>query len=412
MQKSDPPEASLSFKIRQNMIKTLVIKEGREKSLARRHPWIFSGAVQKEPKGAESGETVEARTAKGEFLCLAAFSPVSQIRARIWSFDSSEKTDVDFFIRRIEAASRLRERTAKISSATRLVNSESDGLPGVIIDRYSDFIVCQFLSAGAEFQKKSIISAIEKLYPQCGIYERSDSSSRKKEGLSLCSGLLKNPEPPELLEIKENGCRFLIDIKNGHKTGFYLDQRDNRRLLGEYSEGKKVLNCFSYTGGFGIPALKGGCSHVTCVDVSESALEISKKNMELNGFAENRYEHVKADVFSFLREMRNSGKQYDLIVLDPPKFAESASQVAKAARGYKDIAMLAFRLLSPGGLLFNFSCSGHIDRDLFQKITADAALDAGRNARITGFMNQAEDHPVALNFPESMYLKGLVCVVD
>lgn len=394
------------------MSKILVIKEGREKSFARRHPWIFSGAVKKEPKDADVGETVEVRSAKGEFMCLAAYSPFSQIRGRIWSFDPSEIIDTDFFIRKIQTAARFRARTEKISSAVRLVNSESDWLPGVIIDRYADFLVCQFLSAGAEFQKKSVISALEKLYPECGIYERSDSSSRKKEGLESFTGLLKSPEPPELIEIEENGCRFLVDIKGGHKTGFYLDQRDNRRILGEYSEGKRVLNCFSYTGGFGISALKAGCSHVTSVDVSESALDISKKNMELNGFEENRYEHIKADVFSFLREMRNTGTTYDVIVLDPPKFAESASQVAKAARGYKDIAMLAFRLLSPGGVLFNFSCSGHMDRDLFQKITADAALDAGRNVRITGFMNQAEDHPIALNFPESMYLKGLICEAE
>lgn len=394
------------------MSKILVIKEGREKSLARRHPWIFSGAVKKEPKDAGIGETVEVRTAKGEFMCLAAYSPFSQIRGRIWSFDPSEIIDTDFFIRKIETAARFRIRTEKISSAVRLVNSESDWLPGVIIDRYADFLVCQFLSAGAEFQKTNIISALEKLYPECGIYERSDSSSRKKEGLESFTGLLKSPEPSALIEIEENGCRFLVDIKGGHKTGFYLDQRDNRRILGEHSEGKRVLNCFSYTGGFGISALKAGCSHVTSVDVSESALDISKKNMELNGFDESRYEHIKADVFSFLREMRNSGTTYDVIVLDPPKFAESASQIAKAARGYKDIAMLAFRLLSPGGVLFNFSCSGHMDRDLFQKITADAALDAGKNVRITGFMNQAEDHPIALNFPESMYLKGFICAAE
>ncbi|WP_027359802.1 class I SAM-dependent rRNA methyltransferase [Desulforegula conservatrix] len=394
------------------MSKILVVKEGREKSFARRHPWVFSGAVKKEPKGAESGETVEVRSAKGDFLCLAAYSPFSQIRARVWSFDPEEYVDEGFFRLRIEKAASLRSRTEKVSSAVRIVSSESDYLPGVIIDRYAGFLVCQFLSAGAEFQKKSIIAALERLYPESGIFERSDSSSRKKEGLDLITGLIKYPSPPDLLEIDENGCRFLVDIKNGHKTGFYLDQRDNRRILGEYSEGKRVLNCFSYTGGFAISALKGGCSHATCVDVSESALEISKKNMELNGFENERYDHVKADVFAFLREEVRAGKRYDVIVLDPPKFAESAAQVVKAARGYKDIAMLAFKLLSPGGYLFNFSCSGHMDRDLFQKITADAALDAGRKAKITGFMNQAEDHPIALNFPESMYLKGFICAAE
>lgn len=394
------------------MSKILVVKEGREKSFARRHPWIFSGAVKKEPKGAESGEAVEVRSAKGDFLCIAAYSPFSQIRARVWSFDRDEEIGPDFFAQRIEKASSLRSRTEKISSAVRIVNSESDYLPGVIIDSYAGFLVCQFLSAGAEFQKKNIIAALERLHPESGIFERSDSSSRKKEGLDLFTGLIKSPSPPDLLEIKENGCRFYIDIKNGHKTGFYLDQRDNRRILGEYSEGKRVLNCFSYTGGFAISALKNGCSHATCVDVSESALEISKKNMELNGFENQRYDHIKADVFAFLREEVKAGKRYDVIVLDPPKFAESAAQVAKAARGYKDIAMLAFKLLSPGGYLFNFSCSGHMDRDLFQKITADAALDAGRKARISGFMNQAEDHVIALNFPESMYLKGLICVAE
>lgn len=394
------------------MLKTLVVKEGREKSFARLHPWIFSGAVKKEPMGAESGETVEVRSARGDFLCLAAYSPHSQIRARIWSFDRDEKIDADFFLERIKRAKALRSRTEKISSAVRMVNSESDYLPGLIVDRYGNFIVCQFLSAGAEFQKKNIMSALAKIWPESGIYERSDSSSRKKEGLGLVCGSLKSPLPPDIVEIEENGCRFLVDIKNGHKTGFYLDQRDNRRILGGYSGGKSVLNCFSYTGGFGVSALKGECSHVTCVDVSESALEISKMTMKLNGFEEGRYSHVKADVFAFLREEVRAGKTYDLVVLDPPKFAESAAQVAKAARGYKDIAMLAFKLLSPEGHLFNFSCSGHMDRDLFQKITADAALDAGRKVRITGFMNQAEDHVIALNFPESMYLKGLICVAE
>jgi 23S rRNA (cytosine1962-C5)-methyltransferase len=293
-----------------------------------------------------------------------------------------------------------------------LVASESDGLPGLIVDRYADWLVCQFLSAGSEHWKNTIVELLQELFPGLSIYERSDVSVREKEGLPLRCGVLAGSEPPDQVEITENGMRLLVDIKAGHKTGYYLDQRDSRLAVRDWAEGRDVLNCFSYTGGFGVSALLGGAKHVLQMDSSEPALDIAKKNADLNGLDPEKSEYICGDVFKELRRFRDSRRDFDLIILDPPKFVESRGQLEKGARGYKDINLLAFKLLRPGGLLFTFSCSGHMEMPLFQKIVADAALDAGRSAQILSVLHQAPDHPVALNFPEGAYLKGLLCRVE
>jgi 23S rRNA (cytosine1962-C5)-methyltransferase len=394
----------------------LILKPNREKSLLRRHPWIFSGAVQKIEGEPQPGATVEIRAADGRWLAHAAYSPQSQITARVWSFAENQEVSMEFFRQQIQKAISRRPFPVSRFAATRLVNAESDGLPGLIVDRYAKFLVCQFLSAGAEFWRETVVNVLQELVPSAGIYERSDVDVRRKEGLPTRTGVLAGEPPPALIEIEENDMRLLVDVVHGHKTGFYLDQRDNRARLAEFTAGKEVLNCFAYTGGFGVMALKGGAAHVTQIDSSGPALELARQNLELNTFHVSRFTNTEADVFHALRQFRDSRRQFDVIVLDPPKFAESKHQVERAARGYKDINLLAFKLLRPGGVLFTFSCSGAIETSLFQKIVADAALDAAahsaeREAQILHRLTQAADHPVALNFPEGEYLKGLVCGV-
>lgn len=390
----------------------VVLKPGRDKSLVNRHPWVFSGAIERVKGRPGPGDIVEIISSRGAWLGRGAFSPESQIRVRVWTFDQGEKIDAGFFRKRLRSAleARLITGIPGRTDAFRVVNSEPDGLPGVIVDRYADFLVCQFLTAGAELYMHVVAEELNALLPCAGIYERSDADIRLKEGLAPVAGQLSGSAPPDFVEIIENGCRYLVDVRQGHKTGFYLDQRDNRLLLAGYARGREVLNCFSYTGGFGVSALKGGASSVVNADTSRSSLEIASRNLTLNGFDDAGFENVEADVFSLLRQYRGSGRQFDLIVLDPPKFVESKPQLPRASRGYKDINWLAFRLLRPGGILFTFSCSGLMDADLFQKIVSDAALDAGSEARIAHRLTQAPDHPASLNFPEAFYLKGLVCL--
>lgn len=391
----------------------VILKPGRDGSVSRRHPWIFSGAVSELKGHAQPGETVEVFSSDGRWLARGAWSPESQIRVRLWTFTPGLDVGRRMFEERIGRC--LRERSALSegggTTAFRLVNAESDGLPGVVVDVYGVYAVCQFLSAGAEFFRSTISDVINKILGPKGIYERSDTDSRSKEGLPPRTGLISGAEPPGLIEVQEYGARYLVDVRRGHKTGFYLDQRDNRRTVAGLSRGRCVLNCFSYTGGFGVAAMLGGASSVLNVDTSRPALETALMNARLNGMDEAAFEVREADVFGFLREMSNLGRTFDLIVLDPPRFASSAGHVPKAARGYKDINLLAFRLLRPGGLLVTFSCSAHVGPALFQKIVADAALDAGRDARIVRFLSQASDHPVGLAFPEGLYLKGLVCTI-
>ncbi len=392
---------------------SVILKSGREKSLLRRHPWIFSGAIAEVEGTPEPGETVEILAQDRTRLARGAYSPHSQITVRVWTFNPDEEISPGFFRGRLKRAiaSRRTLTEAKNLTAVRLVHSESDSLPGLIVDRYGDFLVCQFLSAGSEYWKQEIVGELQDLAPHAGIYERSDLDVREKEGLPPCTGVLSGEEPPDLIEIQEGECRFLVDILHGHKTGFYLDQRENRALAADYAQDREVLNGFAYTGGFGVCALKGGAARVTHVESSSDALTLAARNVELNGLNASQVESVAGDVFQVLRQYRDSRREFDLIILDPPKFAESMSQIESAGRGYKDINLLAFKLLRPGGVLFTFSCSGLLAPDLFQKIVAGAALDAGREAQIIRRLTQAPDHPTLLSFPEGSYLKGLVCRV-
>jgi 23S rRNA (cytosine1962-C5)-methyltransferase len=395
-------------------VPSVILKKAADSFIKRKHPWIFSGAIEKVEGNPPNGETVQIFTSNKTLVGSGSFSPSSQIRVRVWSFDTEEKIDMGFFRRKISLAHSLREKVIDTSktNAYRIINAESDGLPGLIVDRYSDFLVCQFLSAGAEFYKKMIIEVLDDIFKPLGIFERSDVEVRTKEELQPTQGLLKGTIPNDLIEVRENSFKFLVDIKSGHKTGFYLDQRDNRALVSEFSKGKNVLNCFSYTGGFSIYSLASGAEKVTQIEASASAIELSLKNAELNNIDSSLIENINGDVFEVLRKFRDERKTFNLIILDPPKFTESASQIQKASRGYKDINLLAIKLLNPGGILFTFSCSGHISSELFQKIVADAALDSEREVKIIKQLTQSSDHPVSLNFPEGLYLKGLVCLVN
>ena len=392
---------------------SVTLKKSADSFIKRKHPWIFSGAIEKVEGNPSNGETVRIFTSEKKLIGSGSFSPSSQIRVRVWTFNPEEKIDSEFFKLKIVKAKSLREKIIDVSTtnAYRVINSESDGLPGLIVDRYGEYLVCQFLSSGAEFFKETITEVLDDIFKPKGIYERSDVDVREKEGLKPTKGLLRGKEPEELVEILENGLKFLVDIKEGHKTGFYLDQRDNRKLLSEFAKEKTVLNCFSYTGGFSVCALAAGALQVTQVETSASTLDLSIKNIELNKLDASQIKNVNGDVFEVLRKFRDERRTFDLVILDPPKFAESASQIQKASRGYKDINLLAIKLLNPGGILFTFSCSGHISQELFQKIVSDAALDAEREVKIIKQLTQSADHPVALNFPEGLYLKGLVCSV-
>jgi 23S rRNA (cytosine1962-C5)-methyltransferase len=391
-------------------MKSITLKKGKEKALLRRHPWIFSRAIGKIETGIQLGETVEITNVKGEWLARGFFSPHSQIRSRVWTFSPDESIDGSFFERRIEKAKIYRQKIfgSENSNAYRLINSESDGLPGLIVDKYSDWLVVQFLSAGVEFWRETIIDILNKQFRPLGIYERSDTTSRSQEGLPLRKGTIAGEEPPEFIEIIENGLKFLVDVRKGHKTGFYLDQKANRKLVEEHASGQSVLNCFSYTGGFGIYALRGGAKNLVNIDTSQNALDIATENIKLNKLESSETINIKGDVFEELRNFLERGTRFDLIILDPPKFVESKRQLFQGARGYKDINMLAFKLLKRGGKLFTFSCSGHVTQELFVKIVSDAASDAGMSPKILRFLTQSPDHPFITSFPESLYLKGLL----
>jgi 23S rRNA (cytosine1962-C5)-methyltransferase len=398
------------------MAAALILHPGKERSAFRRHPWLFAGSIAHLKGRAKAGDTVEILSERGDLLGRAAFSPQSQIRARFWSFNPDETIDDAFFKRRIAQAVARRQALPELAGqeGLRLIHAESDGLPGVICDQYGDTLVLQLTSAGADKWRQAIVGALVKATGCARIYERSDSDVRGLEGLEPVTGWLYGETGSAApLSILENGVRLGIDIVGGHKTGFYLDQRDNRALLGSLAAGKRILNCFCYTGGFSMQALAGGAAQVLSVDSSGPALAQAKANLALNPqLPADRAEWLEADVFTALREFRQAGRQFDLIVLDPPKFAPSAAHADRASRAYKDINILGCRLLAPGGLLMTYSCSGGIGLELFQKIVAGAALDAGREARIVRRLAGSADHPVALNFPEGEYLKGLLVQVD
>jgi 23S rRNA (cytosine1962-C5)-methyltransferase len=389
----------------------LKLKPERERSLLRRHPWVFSGAVAGLRGTPEPGETVEIVSATGEFLGQGAYSPHSQIRARVWTWQQNEVVDAKFLRARLERAINSRNVTLGDAKARRLVHAESDGLPGIVVDQYGDLLVLQCLTWGAELWREAIADALMDSCKPASLYERSDVDVRELEGLPQRSGLLRGAEISST-QIEEHGLKYALNVSGGHKTGFYLDQRDNRLRVQQLTAGRDVLDCFAYTGGFALNALRGGASRVTLVEDSRDALALAAENLKLNDMAEDKTEFVDGDAFQVLRLFRDQARKFDMVILDPPKFAATKMQAERAARGYKDINLLAFKLLRPGGLLVTFSCSGGIDAALFQKIVAGAALDAGVDARILERYSQAADHPVALNFPEGEYLKGLLVEVS
>jgi 23S rRNA (cytosine1962-C5)-methyltransferase len=388
----------------------LLLKPGREKSLLRYHPWVFSGAVAFLQGNPVAGETVELRDSSGRFLARAAYSPDSQIRARVWTWDEAEQVDEAFFRSRLEQAFSARQDLSNFppNDALRLVHAESDRLPGFILDRYADTLVAQFLSAGAERWRELLAELAMQITGATSLYERSDVEARRLEGMSDRCGTLRGAPPPEQLLVQENDLRFQVDVYRGHKTGFYLDQRENRQRVRSLSKDREVLDCFCYSGGFTLNALVGGATTILALDSSGPALAQLRENLALNNLPVERVEIQEGDVFQTLRGFRDRRRTFDMIILDPPKFAQTAAQAQRAARGYKDINLLAFKLLRPGGLLVTFSCSGGVDEALFQKIVAGAALDAGVHAQIIERLGQAADHPIALSFPEGAYLKGLV----
>ncbi len=388
-------------------MKTLRLRPGKERSLLRRHPWIFESAIAK--GGGDSGETVRVESSDGRFLAWAAFSPTSRIRARAWSFDEAQRIDAAFFTAAVDRAVRARQRFAIESDGVRLVHGESDGLPGLIVDRYGDTLVAQFTSAGTERWKAVLADALLAATGLTKLYERSDASVRQLEGLEPATGWLRGDGPTEL-SIREHGWRLTLDIAEGHKTGFYLDQRDSRHRFSEAVRrlgARSVLNCYCYTGGFTVAALAGGAEHVTSIDSSGPALERARAHAALNGFDAGRTEFLDADVNASLRRFIQEGRRFDAIVLDPPKFAPTVAHAERAARAYKDINRLGLQLLAPGGLLYTFSCSGGISADLFHKIVASAGADAGVDGYILERLGGAPDHPMTLEFPEGEYLKGL-----
>jgi 23S rRNA (cytosine1962-C5)-methyltransferase len=394
-------------------MKTVRLRPGKERALLRRHPWVFEGSVA--GGKADVGETVRVEASDGRFLAWAAYSPQSSIRLRAWSFDESERIDAAFFARRIEAAVAMRARLPIASDGVRLVHGEADRLPGLVVDRYGDTLSAQFLSAGAERWKPAIADALLQATGAARLYERSDTSARQREGLAPASGWLRPARSDEAtstgVTIREHDWRFALDVASGHKTGFYLDQRDNRKLFADtvrhFGFGR-ILNCYCYTGGFSVAALAGGAAHVTAIDSSAPALALAEGNVVLNGFEATRHEAVDADVNQRLRAFLDERQSFDAIVLDPPKLAPTIAHAERAARAYKDINRLALMLLRPGGALFTFSCSGGIDADLFHKIVAGAGLDAGVDGFVYARLAAAPDHPMTVTFPEGGYLKGLV----
>ncbi len=393
----------------------LFLKPGRDKSIVRHHPWIFSGAIKRFEGDLQPGDLVAVRAAGGEYLATAYVNKRSQIQARIVTWDANDVIDDAFWRERLVRALAWREQLqlSAETNAVRLVNAEADGLPGLVVDKYGDYLVMQCLTAGIDSRKQMLAALLVELLQPTAVIDRSDAPVRKKEGLPLTTDVLYGVAIPDEVVITENGLKFAVDLLNGHKTGFYLDQRDNRTVAcaRRYVADGDVLNVFAYTGGFGVYAAVNGARSVVHVDSSAESIALAQANMRRNGYHRRQDEYVVADAFQLLRDYRDSGRQFDTIILDPPKFAHSQRDVNRATRGYKDLNWLAFRLLRPGGILATFSCSGLVSADLFQKVVFGAVIDAGRDAQIVQTMTQSADHPVLLSFPESAYLKGLLCRV-
>jgi len=391
---------------------TLWLRANRDRSVKRHHPWIFSGGVARVDGNPGPGDTVLVKAADSTALGWAAYSPASQIRARMWTFEPDEEVDAEFVAGRVAAAAARRAPLlgSGLTDSARLVFSEADGVPGLVADRYGDTVVCQLTTAGADAWREVLAGALAALPGVACVYERSDADVREREGLGQRVGLLRGQVPSPDLVAHEAGFRFAVDVAGGHKTGFYLDQRDARAAVASWAAGRRVLNVFGYTGAFSVIAASRGAASVTTIDSSGPALSIAARNGGLNGVDVG--ELVEADAFAALRGLRDRARQYDLILLDPPKLANTEAQVDKASRAYKDLNLLAVKLLAPGGVLMTWSCSGAMPMELFQKVVAGAALDARRAVRIIGRLHQPADHPVPLAFPEAEYLKGLVLHAD
>jgi 23S rRNA (cytosine1962-C5)-methyltransferase len=392
---------------------SIILSKGRERSVLRHHPWLFSGSIARTEGDPQPGDTVDIYSHDRVLLGRGAYSPTSQIRARLWTHDATTVVDDAFIRARVHKAVQMRRQLVldDATNCARLIFAEGDGLPGLIVDQYDDTLVMQCQSAGAERVRDVVVQALVELVKPKRIVERADADVRKLEGLPLRTGILYGPAVEDTVLATERGVRFHVDVMKGHKTGFYLDQRDSRARVRSMSRGRRVLNCFSYTGGFALAALAGEAAHTTSVDTSQAALELGDKNARANGFADERHEWLRGDCFDVLRGLHDDGERYDLIVLDPPKFAPSAAHVEKATRGYRDLNHRAFKLLNPGGLLFTFSCSGAIDRPLFRLIAAQAALETHVDGRVLCELGHSPCHPVSLAFPEGEYLKGLALAV-
>ncbi len=393
---------------------TIHLKRGRERALQNRHPWLFGGAIAQVEGQAQPGDVAEIVDATGRPWGRGYYNPHSQIAVRMLTWDPSEEIDEGFWRHRLEASIARRQGLPELAetNARRLVHAESDALPGLIVDQYGEWVVLQALTAGIE-RRKGLLAALlmELLFPR-GVYERSDVDVRPREGLADVVGPLVGEAPPPLVRIVEQACCFDVDMLHGQKTGFYLDQRENRRRVARYCGGADVLNSFAYTGAFGALAGVAGARRITNLDSSAEALAAAEAHMALNGLAPEQIETLEGDAFHVLRTLRDQARRFDVIILDPPKFAFSQAQVQAAARGYKDINLQAMHLLRPGGVLATFSCSGAVDESLFQKILFGASLDAGRQVRILERLGQAADHPTDLAFPEGTYLKGFICRVE
>jgi 23S rRNA (cytosine1962-C5)-methyltransferase len=393
---------------------TVTLKPGRDKPVRNRHPWIFSGGIQTIHRDAADGDIVDVQSAGGDWLARGVLNRRSQIQVRLLSWDKTESIDEDFWRRRLQRAIAGRAALAAdpATTAYRLVHAESDGLPGLVVDRYGDWLVLQALTLGVERVKPTLVALLAELCRPQGIVERSDVDVRDKEGLRPATGLLAGDRPQAPVEVLEHDHRFPVDLQGGQKTGFYLDQRENRRRVAAYCRDARVLNAFSYTGAFAVYALAAGARRVVNLDSSLEALQLGEHTLALNGFdPDEQAEGIAGDVFDVLRDWRAAGERFDVIILDPPKFAHSQQHVERAARAYKDINLLGMQLLNPGGALATFSCSGLLSADLFQKIVFGASVDAKRDVQVVERLSQGTDHPVLLSFPEGEYLKGLICRV-
>ncbi len=391
----------------------VILKKGREKSVKNRHPWIFSGAIQRVEGDPRNGDVVDVWNRQARFVARGVISLKSQIRVRILTWRQNEKIDRNFWRRQIKRAIQGREalENSAITNAYRLVHAEADGLPGLVVDRYGPWLVVQFLSVAVERHKNAIVNALAEYAAPQGIFERSDTYTRELENLIPVTGPLWGETPPDLIEIEENGFRLTVDIKSGQKTGYYLDQRENRNRIMPYLSEKEILNAFSFSGGFSVYAAAAGAGRIMNIDTSEDAHKMAQQNMWLNGFDDREDIYATADAFELMRAYRDQKWTFDVVILDPPKFARNARQIKDASRGYKDINLLGMKLLKPGGVLITFSCSGAISENLFQKIIFGAAVDARRDVQIIERLHQGTDHPVLVTFPESAYLKGFICRV-